>query len=107
MAVALRITLKGRSVILEALLADRFVNHGFGTFLEGVGEGEIEITHAALDEIVKCPYRSGVQGLEIFGIETGGVIAWASTSPRFEIPLQHVSKHQNSDWFRERATVLP
>ena len=86
-------------VRLLSLAPERFTHYSFGTFLERVQDGEIEITQAALDALLKQPERSGLQGLEL---SPDRRLAWASPTPRLIVPLTDCSVPGGAkDWLRQ------
>jgi hypothetical protein len=99
---ALRITKRPKNcVMFEALVPSRFTIHGFGTFLENVKPGEIEVTREVFSLIAEQPYRSGLQGAEIFAQP---IIAWGAPKSRFIVPLNAISNH-GAKWLREACII--
>jgi hypothetical protein len=99
---AIRIELRRESLIVRAVQPARLTHHGFGTFLENAQPGDISISKAAWVALKRCPYRSGLMGLEIF---SGNVLAWGSPEPMIEVLLTEVSRSRDSDWFAECCVV--
>ena len=80
---------EGAHIIVETLSPERFTHYGFGTFLEDIKEGEVTITDTAKRILlVVCRERRGMQGLEFWPDDR---IAWASRSPVFTIPREHIN----------------
>lgn len=73
---------------VTVLLAERFTYYGFGTFLEDVTSGEVEITAEAKQVLLSLPELSGLQGMEFW---PDNRLAWASPSPKFSIPTKDIN----------------
>ena len=106
MASILRIELTdddGPCLNLKATDSDRWQNFGFGTFLCDVAKGEVEITQEAMDELLKQPERSGLQGMEFWPDHR---LAWGSTSRDFRVSCECINVPSAAkDWIRERFEV--
>ncbi len=90
---------KSRYIMLEALKQERFEHHGFGTFLCDIKPGEVQISAEALEVLMGCPYRSGMQGLEIWSQNR---IAWASPNLRFMLLAEDVSRESGAaKWLKK------
>lgn len=86
-------------IALEALRPERFTHYGFGTFLENVDPKEVSISRVALDALLECPERSGLQGLEFW---PDNRLAWGDSSPRFLVPTDAINCPKNAkDWIKE------
>lgn len=75
-------------IILKTLNPKRFTHYGFGTFLENVAPKEILISKNALEVLLHCPERSGLQGLEFW---QDNRLAWGSLSPDFIVPYNSIN----------------
>jgi hypothetical protein len=101
----LRIELEGDNLLVKVLSPKRFKLIGFGTFLSKTKTGEISITKSALAAILKQPYRSGEQAMEIFSNGADRTLAWGSPRHYVLLPLDRVSRHKGSNWFKECCVV--
>ena len=79
---------EGKCVAVKALKVKRFTHYGFGTFLENVAPSEVSITQEALDILLECPERRGLQGLEFW---PDNRLAWGSRSPYLLIPVDQIN----------------
>jgi len=75
-------------IVLKSLNPKRFTHYGFGTFLENVDPKEILISKGALEALVNCPERSGLQGLEFW---PDNRLAWGSLSKNFIVPYDSIN----------------
>jgi len=75
-------------ITLETLNPKRFTNYGFGTFLEDICPKEISISKSALEALLNCPPRDGLQGLEFWQDHR---LAWGSPSPNFIVPYDAIN----------------
>lgn len=100
---AVRIEKDGNYITIQILDAKRLSRHGLGAFLEDAVHGEISITQAALNALLRCPYRSGLQGMEVFA---GNVLAWGAHTS-IAVPLAAVSVHKSEakKWLQECCIV--
>jgi len=108
----LRITKEKDDILLVVLAAgggvwyqlkNFFQTNGFGTFLSKIDEGEISITQEAYDALASCPYRSGLQGLELF---KNNMLAWGSQSPTFSVPCGCISLHEGAELWLEKCCII-
>lgn len=63
---ALRLELAGRNIRVIVIDPDRSTTRGFGCYFEGLKEGDVSISPAALRLLERIPSRSGLQGLYVF-----------------------------------------
>ena len=87
---------------VQAVNPDRFQNFGFGTFLCDIVPPEIEITQEALDILLECPERSGMQGMEFWGDNR---LAWGSIYPTLLIPLNRISVPREAKPWIKKMTL--
>lgn len=100
----LRITMKSKnSVLIRVLRPERIIHSGFGTFVENVKPGELSVTTEARIALESQPYRSGLQGMEIFA---GNIIAYGDPRPTIEIPLGDISFHNGAEKWFEKCCVI-
>ena len=101
---AVRLQTKGNDMIVTALNPDRFVTHGWGSFLESLVEREISLSDGAAKFLQHCPYRSGIMGLEFFA---GNIMGMWGTEPWLVVPKKDVSVGRNcySDWISKVAKI--
>lgn len=78
-----------KTLHLKATKSKRFTNHGFGTFLEEIKKGDVEITPDALKLLLAQKERSGLQGMEFWADPF--MLAWGSTSRDFQVPANCVN----------------
>lgn len=91
----------GHAIHLKAVKKERFVNHGFGTFLCDIKPSEISITQEALDTLLNCSEKGGLQGMEFWEENR---IAWGSQSFDFIVPIKHISVHRGAKkWIKEMS----
>ena len=67
---------------------ERFERHGFGTFMQDINPEEIECNQGALDFLLGCPERGGLNGLEFW---PNKMLAWGAPDQMFLIPLDSVN----------------
>lgn len=73
---------------LTVLQPKRFTHYGFGTFLENVQPGEIEITPEAKEVLLNLPERPGFQGMEFW---PDNRLAWASPAFVFTVSTADIN----------------
>ncbi len=100
----IRLTDDKKGLSLLALSKKRFNHYGFGTFLCNAKPDEIDITQEALDALLNCPEKSGLQGLELWADNR---LAWGSLSPEFVVPLDSINRMSGSEKWLEQCTVTP
>ncbi len=89
---------KEDEIILTTIDFDRFTEHGFGTFLENVDPPEVSISQAALDALLACPERDGLQGLEFWADNR---LAWGAPVPCLIVPCDEVNCPEGAKiWLR-------
>jgi hypothetical protein len=88
-----------RELLLEGLKSERFEHHGFGTFLLNIDPKEITITRNALQALLDCPYRQGLEGMEIWGANR---IAWGDPKLTMTVPVDEICcEPEAKKWLRE------
>ncbi|MBI2673426.1 hypothetical protein HYX19_04140 [Candidatus Woesearchaeota archaeon] len=75
-------------ITLKTLNPTRFTHYGFGTFLEHIDPKEILISEGALEALLHCPERRGLQGLEFWPENR---LAWGSLSKNFIVPYDSIN----------------
>jgi hypothetical protein len=89
---------KEKVITLTVLRASRFKNFGFGTFLIDIQPAEISISQKALSVILACPYRRGLQGMEIWGEHR---LAWGSLEHEVAVsPDEICCEELAKEWLR-------
>lgn len=89
-------------ILFEALKPERFEIYGFGTFLCDIDPKEVSITRQALEVLLNCPYRSGVQAVEIWGENR---IAWGAKSCSFKIEPLYICREPESKKWLEKCHI--
>jgi len=107
MAVELRMDvveeLGERFVRVMAGNKERFEFHGFGTFMKDINPGEIECTQEALDFLLECPERSGLNGLEFWPQK---MMAWGTQDQVLMVPLEEINVPEKAkEWIMEFKVV--
>lgn len=88
-------------IAVKALKNKRFTHYGFGTFLENVVPSEVSITQDALDILLECPERSGLQGLEFW---PDNRLAWGTPHPYTLIPINQINvPSEAKKWIKEMS----
>ena len=96
---------KGKHIAVEALRSERFTHYGFGTFLENIIPSEVSITKEALDILLQCPERNGLQGLEFW---PDNRLAWANLSPYYIIPIDKINvPSEAKKWIKKMKVIEP
>ena len=101
--VSLRIDIEGRDgekhIAVTALKAERFTHYGFGTFLEHIDPKEVSISQEALDILLDCPERDGLQGMEFW---PDNRLAWGDPAPCLLVQFHQINVLSKAkDWIRE------
>lgn len=90
-----------KCIAVKALKSKRFTHYGFGTFLEIVVPSEVSVTQDALDILLECPERHGLQGLEFW---PDNRLAWANPSPYLLIPIDKINvPTEAKKWIKEMS----
>ena len=88
---------------VQIINLERFQNFGFGTFLCDITLSEIGITQEAMDILIGCPERSGLQELEFWEEKR---LAWGSKSLCFLIPPNHINvPNEAKTWIKEMSLI--
>jgi hypothetical protein len=88
-----------REIYITALNEDRITHYGFGSFLENINPKEILISKGALESLLQCPERRGLQGLEFW---EDNRLAWGSPSPKFAVHLKHINCPEGAkSWLKD------
>lgn len=86
---------------VKVLKAERFDQHGFGTFLSNVNPKEVSVTKDAMGILMAGRYRNGLMGMEFWEENR---LAWGSLSNVFSIPTNCISVPTGSkSWIKEMA----
>lgn len=87
---------------MDALKPERFTHYGFGTFLENINPEEVLISESALEALLKCPARSGLQGLEFWPENR---LAWGDPRPYIAVPYDAINCPNGAKkWLRKCDT---
>ena len=90
-----------KCIAVKALKIKRFTHYGFGTFLENVVPSEVSITQEALNILLECPERSGLQGLEFW---PDNRLAWGTPNPYTLIPIDQINvPSEAKKWIKEMS----
>ena len=90
-------------ISVKALKPERFTHYGFGTFLEKVDPAEVSITQEAIDILLECSERSGLQGLEFW---PDNRLAWGTPASDLLISLDQINVPQKAKkWIKEMSLV--
>jgi hypothetical protein len=84
----LKLSVKGRNLIIETLDTTRVSHHGYGTYLIKYRPKEILVTKKAKEALMKCSRVLGLAGMEFY---KGRSLAWGVPTPNASVPLKYVS----------------